>query len=219
MADDGSDMEQAARAESRAALGALVGQATRVIGLDGLRGVALYDSEKDAAITSLEGFEEAAGLIRAIPLVAERYGVENATRLALQFVYESGARLTEATFDDAVVGDAWQAFCEELDAPTWVFRGVANVRNFQGDEQRFDLADGVASEVARSMIWRHLGSVTSSWNGSRRIGAGSAQARMWWSLKAPSRSRLTTSSTLATGLSQPRPFEPWERSAFLGQEM
>jgi hypothetical protein len=138
--------EGAAMATTWDALAGLVRQAIDVIEdsrLDQLRGVAIYDSQKDDAIKSLEGFDPAVAAIASIPLVAARYGADQAARLAIQFVYEVGARLVDVAFDETVVRETWDAFCEELDTPEWIDRGVANVRNFQSEEASLPLGDGV----------------------------------------------------------------------------
>jgi len=70
---------------SRDALLALVQSAGQVIAANpdtirGLRGIAIYDTEKDKRITDLSEFAAAADALSADPDVATMYGSENAHR-------------------------------------------------------------------------------------------------------------------------------------------
>jgi hypothetical protein len=64
-------------------------------GLATFRGIALYDTAKDAAFTSLDAFGAAETAAACLPLVKERYGVVEARRCTLQFAYEFLARVSE----------------------------------------------------------------------------------------------------------------------------
>lgn len=97
--------------------------------IEAFRGIAIYDTAKDAVITALPSFGPASSAIRAMPLVEERYGTESADRLALQWVYELLPRLADASFI-ASAEALWADFMVELNEPQWIFRGVANLRHF-----------------------------------------------------------------------------------------
>src|ERR1039458_8125037 len=68
--------------------------------LDQFRGIAVYDTAKDEIFTSLEldAFRLAESAIAELALVIERYGVDEAERLTLQFVYQLLDRLAEPPF-------------------------------------------------------------------------------------------------------------------------
>jgi hypothetical protein len=97
-------------------------------------GVALYDEAKDAIFTSLPSYEAAKDAVSAAPLVAERYGSQDIAgdRLTLQFIYQLFPR-TNALRVSEDVRRLWQRFIAELKVPVWVYRGVANLRNFAVD--------------------------------------------------------------------------------------
>lgn len=112
--------------------------------LDALRGIALYDTQKDRKISSLTSYGPAVESIASNPLVEERYGGLNAPRLALMFVYEVGKLLESVDFEEDRFEGVWQDFLDELNDPEWVFRGLANMRNFETDEDPIDFGDSVS---------------------------------------------------------------------------
>ncbi len=118
--------------------------ASRGDSVDALRGIAIYDTQKDGKIGSLASYEPAVESILSDPLVQERYGGVNAPRLALMFVYEVGKLLESVDFQEGAFETVWQAFLDELNDPEWVFRGLANMRNFETDEDPIELGEGVS---------------------------------------------------------------------------
>jgi hypothetical protein len=113
-------------------------------GLQPFLGVALHRPARDAQFTSLSEFKEAELAIADMALVGERYGTDQAKRLALQVVYELLKVLDEPRWDDEAFDRMWEGFTAELDESQWTHRGVANLRNFQSDSQLTDLGDGVS---------------------------------------------------------------------------
>lgn len=113
-------------------------------GLESLRGIALYDTRKDDVFTSLPTFTAAESALASLPLLHDRYGVSEARRITLQFVYEWLDRLTEPRFDEAVFEALWEDFAGELDEPDWVYRGLTNIRWFDAEGDRFDFDEGVS---------------------------------------------------------------------------
>jgi hypothetical protein len=109
-----------------------------------VRGIALYDSRKDALVTSLEPFAGVEAGIRELPMVHERYGVDQSHRIALQLVYEYFARTKEMVVDSALVDALWADFIAELETPVWRVRCVTNLRHFQCDDLHVELGDGVS---------------------------------------------------------------------------
>jgi hypothetical protein len=112
------------------------------------RGVALYNRDRDSIIQSLPSYEATKDAICALPLVAERYGSKDQAgdRLTLQFVYQLFPRTSPRGVGEDV-RRLWRRFMSELNVPVWVFRGVANLRNFVVDPGVPDpvrLADGVS---------------------------------------------------------------------------
>jgi hypothetical protein len=91
--------------QARAALLTLSGAALGRVRASGqpierFRGIAIYDTSKDEIFTSLDGFDAAEQSLASIPTLQERYGVDQAGRLALQFIYELLGRLREPAFDE-----------------------------------------------------------------------------------------------------------------------
>jgi hypothetical protein len=109
-----------------------------------VRGIALYDSRKDSFVTSLEPFAAVEAGIRALPLVLERYGVDQSHRIALQLVYEYFARAHGLVLDSVLMDALWADFVAELEAPVWLTRCVTNVRHFQSEDLHVELGDGVS---------------------------------------------------------------------------
>jgi len=119
--------------DARLALRALTEAAAAAVeasgrGVEPFRGIALYERGKDEMFTSLAAFDEATTALAALALAQECYGVDQAPRIALQFVYEWLNRVDEPRFEEGVFDQLWQDFAAELDEPDWVFRAVANVR-------------------------------------------------------------------------------------------
>ena len=114
------------------------------LGLRQVRGVALYDSRKDTFVTSLEPFAGVEAGIRELPMVHERYGVDQSHRIALQLVYEYFARANDMVVDSALVDALWADFNAELESPVWLARCVTNLRHFQCDDLHVELGDGVS---------------------------------------------------------------------------
>jgi hypothetical protein len=98
------------------------------LSIDRFHGIAFYDTAKDEIFTSLSDFQPAVRSIASISLLQERYGVGEARRLTLQFIYQLLARLDEPEFDEDVLESLWVDFLAELEESQWVFRAVANVR-------------------------------------------------------------------------------------------
>jgi hypothetical protein len=112
--------------------------------LDRLRGIAFYDTEKDAPLTSLKSFGNAERALIRIPNFAARIGAHNAKRVVLQFVYQYFARVDNVRYEEAVFKTLWEEFTAEIANPQWVTRGIANVRNFTSENLLLDLGDGIA---------------------------------------------------------------------------
>jgi len=112
---------------------------------------------KDRKISSLTSYEPAVESLASDPFVEERYGGVNAPRLALMVVYEVGKMLESVDFEQDVFEGVWQAFLDELNDPEWVFRGLANMRNFETDEDRIDLGDGVSIQGRSLEVLPRLG--------------------------------------------------------------
>ena len=147
-----------------------------------LRATALFNTVRDSIVQSLPSFTAAKDAICEVPLVEERYGSRDqiGDRLALQFVYQ----LFPRTDQRGVRQDArrlWRRFLAELSIPVWVFRGVANLRNFTLDAGVPDpvrMADGVSIRGRSFGALTSLGfneatleAMTEDWSG----GGGSSQ--------------------------------------------
>jgi hypothetical protein len=109
-----------------------------------LRGVAHYDTSKDLFITNLTPFAAVEGGVSQLPLVSERYGVDQSRRIALQLVYEYFGRAKAVEIDPIILDSLWADFVAELQSPVWITRCVTNLRCFQCDTRHLDLGDGIA---------------------------------------------------------------------------
>jgi hypothetical protein len=139
------------RVPGTAAKSALKDLAQRVISavaatgspIEELRGIAFFDPRRDAILTAQESFSTAVSAVSELPLLADRFGSAEAHRLVLQFVYGFCGRLSQAAFDETAFENTWRAFSQELEEPTWTYRGVANVRYLRGAPAAVDLGSGV----------------------------------------------------------------------------
>jgi Apea-like HEPN len=114
------------------------------VGIDRLRGVAFFDSEKDAPITSLRTFASAVAAVLHIPDFVSRFGPDQATRIVLQFVYQYFERAGSVKESDAAFEGLWADFAAEVDKPYWVTRGVANLRHFTTPDHPLTLGEGIS---------------------------------------------------------------------------
>lgn len=129
----------------RAFVEAVVSQANRNSwGVNDLRGIALYNPERDTRVQSVPEFHTIVECISGLPLVVARFGAATAHRLALQLVYEYFRRVDTLRLDERVIERVWGDFMSELEDSNWTTRGVANLRNFTSDVYPIDLGDGVA---------------------------------------------------------------------------
>jgi hypothetical protein len=95
-----------------------------------------------------------------VPLVAERYGTSDVAggRLTLQFIYQLFPRVsTRGVGED--MRRLWRRFIAELQVPVWVYRGVANLRNFEVDQNVTDPLGLVGGVTIRGRAFGVLGSL------------------------------------------------------------
>ena len=93
--------------------------------LQQLQGTAIYDNQKDSFIKSLAEFANVEKCIRGLAPIQAHYGVEQASRIALQLVYEYFAVRDAIGFDAALLENIWSNFVTELDTPVWRSRSIA----------------------------------------------------------------------------------------------
>ena len=74
---------------------------TKSMPLDKLRGIALFDPERDAVVSSLSSFDAARQSVTDIPNFIGRFGTEAATRIVLQFGYQYFKRVDSIQFQEA----------------------------------------------------------------------------------------------------------------------
>lgn len=134
---------------SRNALWALVQRVGQIIAAEPsairrFRGIAIYDSAKDRRVTDLPEFAAAAAALSDSPDVATMYGSHNAHRLAIQFVYNTYARVENAAAIAEAFETTWMAFVAETSQPAWRFVAVANINNFSYNADVADLGHGVS---------------------------------------------------------------------------
>ena len=105
----------------------------------------MRNESRDAIFKPLPSYEAGKDAIYAVPLVAERYGLRDGAgdRLTLQFIYQLFLRTSQHGVGEDV-RRVWRRFVAELRVPDWVYRGVANLRNFA-------IATGAPTAVSRSL--------------------------------------------------------------------
>ena len=133
---------QIGRLLSAAAAAAAATGAGRDLAL--LRGIALYNPSKDSFVTNLEPFAAVEAGLSQLPLVSERYGVDESRRIALQLVYEYFGRAKVVAIDPILLDSLWADFVAELESPVWLTRCVTNLRHFHCDALHLDLGDGIS---------------------------------------------------------------------------
>jgi len=139
---------------------------------DRLRGIAFYDTERDSRFTSLAPFDAARQAVTKIPIFIARFGLGEAGRIVLQFVYEYFARVDDPRFEKAAFEALWVDFTAEIQEANWVYRGVANIRNFTSQFLHLDLDDGIAIRgrnfnelTSLGFGAAVLGQITEDWHG------------------------------------------------------
>src|SRR4051794_31774797 len=85
--------------------------------LEQWRGTAIYDSSRDALLKEIPAFVQVVALLASRPQVTERYGADNAERLALQLVYEFFSNLTSLEWRDEAAQAVWTNFLVEEQQP------------------------------------------------------------------------------------------------------
>jgi hypothetical protein len=125
--------------------------------IDGLRGIALFDSERDAPLTSLHSFEAASQALTGVPNFATRFGSAQVTRIILQFLYEYFARADSIKFEESVFEDLWRDFSTELLEAHWIVRSVANIEYFRTETWPLDLGDGISIQGRNRAVLAPLG--------------------------------------------------------------
>ena len=108
------------------------------------QGTALYDSSRDKPITELAEFGGAVAALQADPVIAKIYGLENAPRLAIQFVYNTCGLLDNGVDIPSAFEATWSALVTESSRPHWRFAAVANLSNFSFTGDVADLGHGVS---------------------------------------------------------------------------
>jgi Apea-like HEPN len=108
------------------------------------RGTALYDSSRDKPITELAEFGGAVAALQADPVIAKIYGLENAPRLAIQFVYNTCGLLDNGIDIPSAIEATWSALVTESSNPHWRFAAVTNLSNFSFTGDMANLGHGVS---------------------------------------------------------------------------
>jgi hypothetical protein len=102
------------------------------------------DMEYDRQFTRLNSFADALQRVEALPEVRQRYGVEAANNLALQFLYAFLDAVPDLALDEPCFESVWSRFRRELSIPEWRHVGVTILQNFTSTLRRIDIAEGIA---------------------------------------------------------------------------
>lgn len=149
------------------------------MGIGGFGGaIAYFDSRKDKLVTDGPAYAAAVSALEASPEIRALFGVNEAKRIALQFVFNAYPLVRDGASVDAAFDAVWKAFTRELATPTWTFAAVANLQNIDCSEDPFDIADGISirgrsfSELEGLLGWSRarLQVLAEDW----MIGAGSS---------------------------------------------
>ncbi len=154
------------------ALPALAAISGSSFGIEGCKSaVAYYDSRKDDLITGLGVFQPAVDALSQLPAVRGFFGANEATRLAIQFVFNACRNVADGLPFDAAFDRTWVSFAQELRTPTWSYRAVANMQNIQCSQAPLDLGQGVSirgrsfKELSTQLNWGdfELDQLTRDW--------------------------------------------------------
>jgi hypothetical protein len=130
-----------------------------------LRGIAFFDTERDARLSALTQFDPATQAIGNLPNFVGRFGREAAPRIALQFLYQYFKRVESVKYEQPAFDALWFNFTEEVQDAYWVARGVANVRNFRSENHgTLNLGDGVSIRGRSPDDLAALGFDTAIWD-------------------------------------------------------
>jgi hypothetical protein len=150
-------------------LGAIAGSS---FGVDGCRrAIAIYDTRKDDLITRLGAFQPAVDALGQIPAVQGMFGVTQARRLAIQFVFNACGRLADGSPPETAFEEVWATLTQEIDTPAWTYRAVANMQNIDSSQNVIELGDGVSvrgrsfEELSTLLNWgpRELDYLAKDW--------------------------------------------------------
>ena len=104
----------------------------------------LFDLEHDEQFTALASFSPAVACVSEIEDFRQNYGVGEAKRLVLQFLYEYLDEVPSLVADGHCFESIWTRFDRELSTPTWRHIGITILQNFTSRANRIEIADGVA---------------------------------------------------------------------------
>ena len=100
-------------------------------------GVAYYDTRKDEIFTGLDEFGSAVDALRTDPVLQERFGGDEAERLALQFIYAMNAPAGgPGTFEER----------------SSIVHGTRRISDYQADRARADQLQEIVRRILRGMI-------------------------------------------------------------------
>jgi hypothetical protein len=104
----------------------------------------LFNPGYDDQFKALPKFSSTVASVQALPAVREYYGVDDAGRLVLQFLYTYFDLIPQFALDEPSYESVWDLFQRELETPYWRHIAVAVLQNLSADLGRFEISDGVA---------------------------------------------------------------------------
>ena len=126
-------------------LTALIAVQESAFGIDGVkRAIAFFDSRKDQLITGVDSFPRAVDALGQLAAVREYYGAPQATRLAIQFVFNACGNIAGGLPHEDAFERTWATFAQELSTPVWLFKAVGNLQNIECAAAALDLGQGVS---------------------------------------------------------------------------
>jgi len=115
------------------------------MGMEGFEGAAAYhDSQKDKLVTDVQAFSAAVNALEASREIETLFGLKEAKRIALQFVFSAYPLVRSGQSVDAAFESVWDGFTREIATPTWTFAAVANLQNIDCSDDPIDLGDGIS---------------------------------------------------------------------------
>jgi Apea-like HEPN len=102
------------------------------------------DREYDEQFIRLNAFTDALHHIEVLPEVHQSYGVDEAERMVLQFLYAYLDDVPDLALDKQCFESIWSRFRRELSIAEWRHIGITILQNFRSPLGRIEIADDVA---------------------------------------------------------------------------
>jgi hypothetical protein len=110
--------------------------AVEAAGADIGLGIPWYDPDRDERVRAVPSFADWAARLRRLRRIRRLYGVGEADRLALAWVYQVPRSSSPA--------EGWVGFWREITNPIWSYFGIANLENFTTADDPIEIDAGLS---------------------------------------------------------------------------